>query len=596
VFVASISHVYDLAGNQTIFDDGTLRRYYSTYNNAGQLATLETGPGGQPNDATLISNATYYPDGSESLADFGNGSEERLTKDNRSRLTGFGLYQAPSSFTAIAGWKYQYNPNNNVSTLQDNYIMGNWTYTYDDLNRLSTATAAPPYSGWDMNGIENIGCQYTYDRYGNRLSEQPYGTDKTCISTAMTYVNNQIAPPNAVVDAAGNVIQDLQGNLYTYDAENRIASVTSRISGATVTTNYQYSPEGRRISSTSGGATTIYNYDESGNFLWVNQGATTPHNIYANGRHFGYLYVNSDRSLNRVLYSSVDGVGTERLRVEQNQAIYNKSASGPFGEPLYSSGTNDDTIHFTGKERDTESGLDYFGARYYGSNMGRFMSPDDGTDQDLFEPQSWNLYSYVRNNPLTSVDADGKQVTVCSFVTNSDGSTGESCNTISDAAYAAGVAAQQAQNANNAPYSGIQAPGGIQPNGVITCDGQACGTAAWSPDPPSNMASGEAIPGDLGLRFVAGGMAADFVGDNVVGAIGSMLGRGAGDIAAAAGGASKALLTDGTKQAAKNIVDGIADGAQKASAKRMLNAIQPGQEISISLKSDGTLLISATRP
>jgi len=99
---------------------------------------------------------------------------------------------------------------------------------------------------------------------------------------------------------------------------------------------------------------------------------------------------------------------------------------------------------FTGKERDTESGNDYFGARYYASSMGRWLSPDDGSDFDPGSPQSWNLYSYVRNNPLNSVDEDGRQVTVCSFVKNADGSTGQTCNTISDDAYKAAVAAQQA--------------------------------------------------------------------------------------------------------------------------------------------------------
>lgn len=62
---------------------------------------------------------------------------------------------------------------------------------------------------------------------------------------------------------------------------------------------------------------------------------------------------------------------------------------------------------YTGKERDAESGLDYFGARYYGSNMGRFMSPDKPVDQHPEDPQSWNLYTYVRNNPLSSIDQDG---------------------------------------------------------------------------------------------------------------------------------------------------------------------------------------------
>jgi RHS repeat-associated protein len=63
----------------------------------------------------------------------------------------------------------------------------------------------------------------------------------------------------------------------------------------------------------------------------------------------------------------------------------------------------------TGKERDSESGNDYFGARYYGSSMGRFMSPDPSgaAFSDPGNPQSWNMYSYVQNNPLNSVDPDG---------------------------------------------------------------------------------------------------------------------------------------------------------------------------------------------
>ncbi|MBS1823507.1 MAG: RHS repeat-associated core domain-containing protein [Acidobacteria bacterium] len=62
-----------------------------------------------------------------------------------------------------------------------------------------------------------------------------------------------------------------------------------------------------------------------------------------------------------------------------------------------------------GKERDTESGNDYFGARYYGSSMGRFLSPDPVfiSAQRLMDPQSINLYSYVRNNPLGLTDDSG---------------------------------------------------------------------------------------------------------------------------------------------------------------------------------------------
>ena len=76
----------------------------------------------------------------------------------------------------------------------------------------------------------------------------------------------------------------------------------------------------------------------------------------------------------------------------------------------------------TGKERDSESGNDYFGARYYASSMGRFMSPDPMSPMSkgkgaafmeyIGQPQNWNRYAYVRNNPMALFDPDGKETQV----------------------------------------------------------------------------------------------------------------------------------------------------------------------------------------
>jgi RHS repeat-associated protein len=87
-------------------------------------------------------------------------------------------------------------------------------------------------------------------------------------------------------------------------------------------------------------------------------------------------------------------------------------SSTPLGiiGPLYDAGIGS---RYTGKERDAESGLDYFGARYYASNMGRWMSPDWSVKPEavpyssLDNPQSLNLYGYVNNNPLRTFDPDG---------------------------------------------------------------------------------------------------------------------------------------------------------------------------------------------
>lgn len=65
--------------------------------------------------------------------------------------------------------------------------------------------------------------------------------------------------------------------------------------------------------------------------------------------------------------------------------------------------------HYTGKERDQESGLDYFGARYYTSTMGRWMSPDPSMMGAILElPQTWNKYSYMYNRPTYGTDPDGR--------------------------------------------------------------------------------------------------------------------------------------------------------------------------------------------
>jgi RHS repeat-associated protein len=90
----------------------------------------------------------------------------------------------------------------------------------------------------------------------------------------------------------------------------------------------------------------------------------------------------------------------------------------PFGEEIPANtagrnstwGSGNDTVSqkFTGKERDQESGLDYFGARYFGSALGRFTSADPLLNSGRpWDPQTWNPYSYARNNPLAVVDPTG---------------------------------------------------------------------------------------------------------------------------------------------------------------------------------------------
>jgi RHS repeat-associated protein len=83
--------------------------------------------------------------------------------------------------------------------------------------------------------------------------------------------------------------------------------------------------------------------------------------------------------------------------------------SFPFGDALTPATGGSSPDHFTGKERDIEDNLDYFGARYYASNLGRFMSSDPvATSRDISDPQSLNKYSYAFNRPTVLTDPDGR--------------------------------------------------------------------------------------------------------------------------------------------------------------------------------------------
>ena len=84
---------------------------------------------------------------------------------------------------------------------------------------------------------------------------------------------------------------------------------------------------------------------------------------------------------------------------------------------------------FTGKDRDGETGLDYFGARYLGAGFGRFTSPDpENAGATAFDSQSWNMFAYGRNNPLKYTDPNGMNYTVCD-------ADGKNCRDLSDQQY-----------------------------------------------------------------------------------------------------------------------------------------------------------------
>jgi RHS repeat-associated protein len=138
-------------------------------------------------------------------------------------------------------------------------------------------------------------------------------------------------------------------------------------------------------------------------------------NVWAGGRIIAtYAQDNiAGQGQNSLLHFYLDDpLGSRRVQTDYAGVVEKTCQSLPFGDGETCLTTPTEHL-FTGKERDAESGNDYFGARYYASSMGRWMSPDWSKTPSgvpyaiLSNPQTLNLYSYVLNNPLTHFDPDG---------------------------------------------------------------------------------------------------------------------------------------------------------------------------------------------
>lgn len=327
-------------------------------------------------------------------------------------------------------------------------VMGSWTFKYDTLNRLAGATANQPNN-------PNTNYCWSYDEYGNRTmqaaSNAAFETGSpTCApqSGASYYpswvhvdTNNRVigtpqspdngpAHPGLLYDTSGDLTNDGVSNQYRYDAEGRICAMSSTpIPGNTIYTGYLYDAAGQRVGKgsltslscdlTSNGFTPTNDYvlgpggeqltelnTGNGSMAWAHT------NVYAGGS----LIATYDT--NGMHFYSDDPLGTRRAQTDYAGVLEQTCSSLPFGDNLQCNGAIPDPTenHFTGKERDSESGNDYFDARYYSSSMGRFMSPDWSAKEEpvpyakLDNPQSLNLYSYVLNNPVTAFDNDGHEI------------------------------------------------------------------------------------------------------------------------------------------------------------------------------------------
>jgi RHS repeat-associated protein len=171
--------------------------------------------------------------------------------------------------------------------------------------------------------------------------------------------------------------------------------------------SYVYDASGRRVRKIASGTTTEYIYDLGGNVVAEKVGTTWTKGYSYLGGQLAAQYKDGT-----TYFVHKDHLGSTRLLTKVDKSYQPADAYDflPFGESTSSGST---THKFTGKERDSESGLDFFIARYYSSQYGRYFIPDWAAAPtavpyaDFGDPQSLNLYTYVGNNPVTQFDVDG---------------------------------------------------------------------------------------------------------------------------------------------------------------------------------------------
>jgi RHS repeat-associated protein len=301
---------------------------------------------------------------------------------------------------------YVHDPVGNVTSISDAIFTASRTFTYDDRSRLQTAsgTFGPGQSNKQCGPASNL---ISYNAIGNILVK---------CGVNLTYAAPGNLRPSAVTSIDGpnakSYTYDLNGNMetrgsqtLTWDIDNRVTRVA--ISGG-LATNMEYDYSGMRVKKDAPAGITLYPFkgyeiDPNGTITkYIRIGTETfaskkkptvgePTQFFYHNDHLGGINVITDITGTRRQLNEYDPWG----------GVSRSEGQTPGSPP-----TVDLTHRFTGQELDPETGLYYYGGRYYDAESGRFISPDPFV-QAPEEPQNLNRYTYVLNNPVNLVDPNG---------------------------------------------------------------------------------------------------------------------------------------------------------------------------------------------
>ncbi len=398
------SYSYNLAGSVTGETYPSGRIVNTNYDNANRPFAVEGWLGGV--QTNYVTQSSYAPQGAPELQWYGNKVVPNWFYN--SRLQPMDVYATVNNdpnnwlFVETLDWGGGNNNGNlrglgeyvgnSVTAAEERYY--GEAFSYDGVNRLTTAIDADnTCGGWCWSR------SFQYDPFGNMWVSSNTGVPLAGNTPTSNLYNSANQMSGQTYDAAGNQLS-VNGNTAGYDAENRMIALTEAPAFGGGTETYGYGGSGRRnLKVAPDGTVTAYVYDVFGQS--AAEYSSTPAS-----------------SPCQTCYYTYDHLGNVRMVTDQSANVIARHDFLPFGEEiagwadrssdLYFGFSDNVTQRFTGKERDAESGLDYFGARYYGSALGRFTSPDPLLNSAKpWDPQSWNRYAYALNNPLAVTDPTG---------------------------------------------------------------------------------------------------------------------------------------------------------------------------------------------
>ncbi len=365
-----VSYTYNLLGEakggSDFMSGGT--NWTNTFDAIGRLQSVWTSYLTNSTAGNLISSMTYNALGERTADSLANGLAESWSYDTEGRVTG---YSAGSLYNYSG---LTYTPN---LTASSDSVNSNYSYTYDALGRLATAG----------NGTNNF--SYGYDRWGNRWNQTV--TKGSGPSPLYTFnANNQAS--SFTYDAAGNITND-GVHTYTYDAEGRILTVDSG-----TTNTYVYNSRGMRAG-LMGGENL---FDLNGNVVSVVTPGTTT--LLYNRYTVGGRLLAANQSNTTTFYHQ-DWLGGIRAASTLSGSLLGSCTNLPFGDGTSGCGL----WYFAGLMYDSWDNLNTSATRSESPTSGRWLTPDPGkvSVMDMTNPQTWNRYAYVTNNPLSYVDPSG---------------------------------------------------------------------------------------------------------------------------------------------------------------------------------------------